>query len=839
MCSSLFQAPYLALLAMVVAVRADVDSAEWDYAPCPVNLLQVALQVQENISVGVAAPSVHLNANAPLDNESLNATPVATTPPPSTSNAIALYGLVWVLLCVLGYLIYQRYYKKYLNLQKRSNNELESTFYDYMTYKFSLWFVWTKRSKEVVLGTAFLLSILIVSTIYRLFVGSSIGTSLYQTFNMLVDPGGAQAQPTFAGQVIGVPASLIGLLIFAVLLAVVQDSFNNYLEDLKQGSSPVIENDHILVIGFTSDTLALLEELTQGLDESNRSNTIVVLADMDKADVETQLEEADLKGMQIVVRSGLGNKVEDLRLVSAETCSQVVLMPDRKKERNLRDAFTMHALMALCSQGWPKNGGRILAPCASYKNKELFEKIGGDNTDIVELDCFLGNLLVECSNSPGIGSIYQVLFGFDHQDLYIVDAPARLHGLTFGEASVRFDRAILVGVMQDGRNGEKNIPKLCPGNEYKIQKTDAVVMLMERQPECLDDFVTSKPCAQAAMVSEGDEALSPSHKKVQEPDRILIFGWNELIGSLLFALDGQCAAETTISIIAPKCVDERDKFIDRITDTSPNGGSSHRTLSRQFSIAEKIQKIKIENFEGSHGTRASLEEHKEILQAATKVFILADNSVGDGQSADTYTMAAVLQARDLLQGSGRHIPIVPEISNFVSEDLCHNMGLTNFVDSAHLRAQVLASIALQPRIAPVLFDLTAGGEGTDLYLARLEDFMPGGIPEEGLTWWSLSRTVSEFGGVLVGWSLPDDDDAAVDSKTFKGRMNKLLSTHVEGSGLNFDLNPEDKNSLRSFSTKDRIVTIQPSSLADKLASPRFRAKRAGQKTSTASGVPLQ
>merc|ERR1719265_2249507 len=54
---------------------------------------------------------------------------------------------------------------------------------------------------------------------------------------------------------------IIGILMLALLITLMQDGFDKTMEKIRKGNNAVMESGHIVVIGFTPSTIPLLQEL--------------------------------------------------------------------------------------------------------------------------------------------------------------------------------------------------------------------------------------------------------------------------------------------------------------------------------------------------------------------------------------------------------------------------------------------------------------------------------------------------------------------------------------------------------------------------------------------------
>lgn len=93
-----------------------------------------------------------------------------------------------------------------------------------------------------------------------------------------------------------------------MMIGLITESVAEHVDDFKKGRSRVLENDHTLMIGWTSKSIPVLDQLALAA-ESEGGGNIVVLAEHDKEEMEEDLKNAcravdgplDLRGSQVCV----------------------------------------------------------------------------------------------------------------------------------------------------------------------------------------------------------------------------------------------------------------------------------------------------------------------------------------------------------------------------------------------------------------------------------------------------------------------------------------------------------------------------------------------------------
>merc|ERR1719487_1812276 len=233
-----------------------------------------------------------------------------------------------------------------------------------MDYRFSYWFVVTHGSTGIVVSLVSLVTLIIGAMLYSSMIGRGIKISLWTVFVWLVAPDAGAGEATYAGCAIGLALSIMGLVIFALVLTILSEGFQGYLDSIKLGTTPVVESGHILLIGLTDETMPLIQELCWAYEKTGGTVIAVLSDELTIEEMDAKIKDStDPRNTRIVVRSGKAEDIAHLKHVSADSAKTVIVMADRAKPKELRDAFVMQAVLALRSEGWPFNGN-IVAVCS-------------------------------------------------------------------------------------------------------------------------------------------------------------------------------------------------------------------------------------------------------------------------------------------------------------------------------------------------------------------------------------------------------------------------------------------------------------------------------------------
>lgn len=702
-------------------------------------------------------------------------------------------------------------YRKILHYHERAHDGDEDTitFKEYLKYRFAYWFVWTSGSNGIVIVVAVLVTLMVGALLYCLCLNSRIVGAFWRSFVWLVAPDAGAQESTLQGAAIGAMMSIAGLVLFALLLTLMQDSFKSYLDRMRNNSSGIMETGHIILLGITETTMPIIQELCKAYECCGGTTIVVLSSTLSKPDMEHKIMNSGIEHhrSRIVVRAGQPSCEADLRMVSADSAKSIVIMADRDQPKEIRDAFVMRSLIGLRGKGWPVNG-RILAVCSLVRNKTLLELTGGDGTDVLMLDSFVGKLMVQCSKHQGLGPIVKETFGFDGSEFYIAQTPKHLRGKTLGEVALYYPSAVICGVIGPGDDVGC---KLCPGNDYTLELGEELVLLATDSACVIAQKAPTKP-PQVGHLVYTSPSLNPGQTLRDKPEKILIMGWNEKTGYIINELDGIVAPGTEVVLVSP--ASNHDERYLQITST--------------LSQKKTLENITFKQVQGIMGSRWTLEELPDnAVTEASRIFILGDDDAVSAKDADTGTIGVLMQIRDIIVDSkaeksmqenpvSTKIPIIPEIQDPESEMHCQMIQACDFIDTSGLPSKILAMVAYNPRINTVLDQILSESSDIKFAIRKLQEYIqPGTEPPSCISFAQVQYLASQSGDVVVGWTLPSKEDhpkkamntpRSCPKRDFANVMREQASCSTPV--VDWEINPNQKHKERAWNASiDSLVVL--------------------------------
>ncbi|MCX6039580.1 MAG: hypothetical protein NTV69_00360, partial [Caldilinea sp.] len=150
--------------------------------------------------------------------------------------------------------------------------------------------------------------------------------------------------------------AMMGILLVSILIGLITAGIEDRLQQLRKGRSFVLEQNHTIILGWSSQIFTVVAELVIA-NANQRRPVIAILGDADKVEMEDRLREQvkDLKNTRLVVRSGSATEPNDLDLVNPYSARSIILLPP---ETDSPDSAVLKTLLALS-----KNLSATQHPC--------------------------------------------------------------------------------------------------------------------------------------------------------------------------------------------------------------------------------------------------------------------------------------------------------------------------------------------------------------------------------------------------------------------------------------------------------------------------------------------
>ncbi len=171
----------------------------------------------------------------------------------------------------------------------------QSTVRDRASYRFDTWMSRGSAAVMTLLAAGTLIFVVILAAIVavlRAYPSDTANTGFWDIAwgNLMrtLDPGTMGADSGWSYRLLMLVVTLGGLIVVASLIGIVSGAFNDKMVELRKGKSRVLESGHTVILGWNGQLFAILSELCAA-GASKKHSKIVVLADIDKVEMEEQI----------------------------------------------------------------------------------------------------------------------------------------------------------------------------------------------------------------------------------------------------------------------------------------------------------------------------------------------------------------------------------------------------------------------------------------------------------------------------------------------------------------------------------------------------------------------
>ena len=520
----------------------------------------------------------------------------------------------------------------------------------------------------------------------------------------VLDPGTFSGENGWPIRIIMLLVTLSGIFIVGSLIGLIANSVDQQIEELRKGRSNVIETNHTLILGWSARVPAIVSELVIA-NESLKKAAVVILADVDKTEMEETLRDAidDTKTTRIVCRSGEPWLTKNLEIANLAGARSVVIVG------NGSDTATVKTLLAIrtARDGSASGDAHVVAEVVDNDTATSLKSLLGDELVTVSSDSVVAELTAQACRQRGLSGVFRELLDFDGDELYFAPFP-ELVGKTYAETQMAFEKCAVIGILKNGGAVELN-----PAAGDVFSAGDQLIAVVE------DDSLF------LVGVSNVTPRLLPCEEpeRSETPRRIVIVGWSALGPRVIAELDEFLDARTTIELMLDPELVDADLVRSQLTTQNVT-----LEVSELGGGPEVI---------AAHAARRSFHE----------VIVLGYRQAMSDDEADARTLLTLLAFNQVRQADDLGpVRIVAEMLDQRNAPLAEATGVDDFVVSDELTSLMLAQLSERRELSQVfddLFDRT--GCSIELRVAPLYG------AHEATTFADIVATASARGDSAIGY----------------------------------------------------------------------------------------
>ncbi|MCI0554502.1 MAG: hypothetical protein L0287_26435, partial [Anaerolineae bacterium] len=329
------------------------------------------------------------------------------------------------------------------------------------------------RGTPAMVGMLFLLSLVIVFIAGGIIAlagfaqegGTALpfGEAAWESLMRTLDSGTMGGDTGTGFRVVMLFVTLGGIFIVSALIGVLSNGLEAQMERLRKGRSQVLENNHTLVLGWSTQIFTVLNELMVA-NENQSSARIVILADKDKVEMEDEIRERiEIRGKtRIICRNGSPIDPNDLEIASPHHAKSIIVLPPENEDPDTDVIKTVLAITNNPNRRAEKY--HIVTQIHHAKNLNVLKMVGAnDNVQAILTGDLIARIVAQTSRQSGLSVVYTELMNFGGDEIYFKHEPG-LAGKTFGEALLAYEDSCVMGL----RRADKTV-QLSPSMDTRIE----------------------------------------------------------------------------------------------------------------------------------------------------------------------------------------------------------------------------------------------------------------------------------------------------------------------------------------------------------------------------------
>jgi hypothetical protein len=497
------------------------------------------------------------------------------------------------------------------------------------------------------------------------------------------------------------------------LVAVMTQWLDDRMERLEAGLTPVARDDHVVILGWTNRTEAIISELLASRGRVRRflrrhgvrDLHVVVLARNVTAGLLQDLRDAigeTWDEHRVTLRSGTALRPEHLDRVDALNAAAVIIPAAEYGEAGgeRADTYTIKALLSLGRRG---RGGDpppyVVAEVFDPGKAELADHIYPGELEVVSSHAVVSRLLAQNVRHAGLSEVYTDLLTQRYGvDVFIREPAPDMVGATFGSLRSRFPRSILMGVV---RLEDDLVAELNPGSDLEIRAEDRLVVIAHDY----DHTAAVGPASASARARSGEgeagAARAPAVDGAAALDdgtaageggaavhrRVLVLGWNHKVPPLVEEFASYPGETFELDVVSAVDVAARERRVDV---AGLGRGVTVNHIQADFTDVEEIESLDPRRYHA--------------------VLLMGSDWLPSSEESDARTLLGFLLLRRALQeGSGTRPTVIVEL---LDPDNVRLLGEqeSEVIISPLIVSHMLAQVALRRELQAVFEGLfTAGG----------------------------------------------------------------------------------------------------------------------------------
>lgn len=556
-------------------------------------------------------------------------------------------------------------------------------------------------------------------------------TAIWWAFLRLTDPGYLGDDEGLARRVISTVLTVLGYVLFmGSLIAILTQWLNQKIRNFERGLTPIVRRNHILILGWTNRTPAIVEELMRSEGRVRRflqlrgARGLHVVILSEDVSLERTMELRRALGhlwnaRKITFRSGIPLRLKHLERVDFQNASAIILpgADFAYGSANESDTRIVKTVLSIANQqranknqSLPLLVTEIFDPNKVQMAQRSYQGI----LEILASDVIITRCMAQNVRHPGLSHLFHQILSHGHGSSIYIRTCESFASSRFGDLARACPKAVLLGVVRP--YGETFGSMLNPSGDLILESKDRLVFLAREYEDC--GIIKNLSPKQSSHQSQ-----KVSHTQVKDKRRILILGWNHKVAALLKEFSRYLHEQFEISILSLISAAERE------TELGRKGIDQHR--------------VKVTHHEGDHTSLSDL----ETIQPSSydNVVILGSDWLETQEESDARTIVGHLVLKNLLEGTTQKPEILVDLMDVDNVGLFQDED-TEVLVTPMIASHVLAQVALR-RELNVVYEELFGAGGAEIFFRPVADY---GVAGQKVSFGKLKDISANRGEIALG-----------------------------------------------------------------------------------------
>jgi ion channel POLLUX/CASTOR len=612
------------------------------------------------------------------------------------------------------------------------------------------------------MGTPALIAILFLAFLFVAFLTSIIlflsgvsevegrKLSVYEAYwtslMHVIDQGTLTGDVDWQIRLVMLAATFAGIFLVSSLVSILNTGFSTKIEELKKGRSIVLEENHTVILGWSTKIFAIISELI--IANKNQKKAIVVILSDQNIDFmkdEISNKVGDTLNTKVILRHGNPRDANDIRIPNLNTAKSIIIL---SPEQSKSDAYVIKTVLAIVNNpDRKKEDYNIIAEIKQPDNLEITKIIGKKEVTVVVSNDIISKITVQTSRQSGLSLIYNDLIDYSNVEIYMLPVK-NLAGKTFRDAVFAFENILAIGIRKSSGAIELN-----PAPTDVFQAGDKLVIIAE------DDIELEYVSNSKYIPKKIEPQLLIKQTKSKGIQKTLILGWNRNSKIIIKDLDNYVLPNSEVFVFA-----ESERLPEKI-----------ETINSQL-VNQKVT-FKL----------GDINDRQELNQIDFTyydyIIILSYSDTYGIQEADAITLITLMHIRDIASKCEKSFSIVSEILDLKNRALADISKADDFIISDQIISLVLAQLAENNELS-VIFDELFNAYGNEIYLKPASNYV---ITGQTTTFYDVIEVALAKKEIAIGY-----------------RINSLADDPSKNYGIT--LNPIKSEQI-NFESNDKVIVI--------------------------------